>query len=164
VHAHLVDQTAAFIRGILPTEAVTIVADADATRLELPSAPGAEYSFQLWCYADGERNIHADLIADPEQRFWYHPFELEDFDRDPVKVAAATERELLLLVSRRTRVRINRGWVFWNFVLEAETASGEWERVSGYGLLRGNPAPLATGDSAIYHAPPLVARTSVTGA
>jgi hypothetical protein len=44
----------------------------NARRLDLPSAPGAEYFFRVWFYENGERQISAQLIEHngDETYFW----------------------------------------------------------------------------------------------
>src|SRR5712692_1800406 len=50
-------------------------------RLDLPTAPGAEYFFRLWFYEDGERQISAQPIQhrSDDTYFWHRPLEMAEF-------------------------------------------------------------------------------------
>ena len=160
--ADIVERTVELLRAELATTALAPQAAGAHQRLVLPFAPGAEYRFRLWFYADGDREIGAERIdaagqaLEPDLLFWYHPFELPDFANSPDRLAQAFDRELAGLLHVPTRVWQRRGWLMSRLGLEREAAPGTWEGVYQHAALftvklASTPAPRH-----VFLAPPVV--------
>lgn len=145
------------INRVLPDVAIEPVKVApDTIRVDLPRAPGADYRFCLWYYADGERQIHAEPV-DAEfgaaGTFWYHAFEHADYGS---RLNDEFDAELMRLLKHDTRVRQRRGWLSWRFSLEL-ARGGAWELVSTLATARGAIAvPKIHGRERIYSSRALV--------
>ncbi|MGJ8671219.1 MAG: hypothetical protein ACSHXK_17170 [Oceanococcus sp.] len=64
----------------IPCVAAAITQRTDAyTCYTVPCSDSSDYEFQLFVYSDGEPQISARLLADPDAYFWYLPFELEQY-------------------------------------------------------------------------------------
>ena len=120
------DKTAALLRDLLPVFNLAIEAAnplrhsrKSTARLDLPTAPGAEYSFTLWFDEGGEREISAELIPYQNDRpyFWYRPFELAEFRDNVENLEAKFCDELEILLTHETRVVQKKGWLFWGLPL-----------------------------------------------
>ncbi len=126
--AQAVKRTEAFLRAQFGLEAQFRAAGPDSSQLTLPSAPGAEYGFEIHVHIDGEPQICARLLNDNSDRyFWYHPFEVPDF-------GSVDERDkgffevLQLLVTKPSRIRQSEGLFLCRFVCEV-LDNGQWRRV-----------------------------------
>ncbi|HEV3419603.1 MAG TPA: hypothetical protein VG075_04825 [Candidatus Acidoferrum sp.] len=157
------NKTAALLRNLLPSfnptiEAVEPVSGSrDATaRLDLPTAPGAEYSFALWFGESGDREISAVLTPRRNERpyFWYRPFELAEFGNNVEKLETKFCDELEILLTHETRVIQRKGWLFWGFRCEYHEAE-DWKRVYGHLALRWFKSPQIKGKRRVYSSAPV---------
>jgi hypothetical protein len=164
--ADIIERTVELLRAELATSSLAPEAAGAHQRLVLPFSPGAEYRFRLWFYADGDREIGAERIDTdgqpiaPDLLFWYHPFELPDFENSADRLARAFDREILGLLHVPTRVWQRRGWLMSRLGLEREATPGTWERVYQHAALftlkvASTPAPRH-----VFLAPPVVAVTA----
>lgn len=126
------------------------------------STAPADYYWSLWFYPNGERHIYATPSGDKEtdgvadESLWYHPFELESFSGSVSALAAAFEREVLLLWRSATRITMTRGIINWTISLEYMDADNQWHRAYRFYALRaGWEAPTFEGESKTFFAPPL---------
>jgi hypothetical protein len=156
------DKTAALLRDLLPSFNPTIETSkppdsgGNVARLDLPTAPGSEYSFTLWFGDSGEREISATLTKCQNERpyFWYRPFELAEFRNNIEKLEAKFCDELMILLTHETRVIQRKGWLFWDF--SCEYRQGEtWKRVYGHSALRWFKPPQIRGKSRVYFSAPV---------
>jgi hypothetical protein len=106
-----------------------------SVHVNLPPAPGAEYSFEL-CFRP-EKQVHAKLInADPSRLyFWYMPFEEAAFNNSVEKLDRAFIETLELLISHETRIVQKRSLFLDSFRCEYKGSCG-WQRVYENGGLR----------------------------
>ena len=128
------------------------------SRLDLPTAPGAEYSFRLWFYEDGERQIGAQLIEPPsdETYFWYRPLELAEFRGSEDDLVSKFCQVLEALLTHETRIVQRKGWFFWHFRCEYR-AGDEWKSVYSHSAFRGGgfKPPHIKGRRRVYHSAPI---------
>lgn len=125
----------------------------------LPASSDADYRWSFWFYPSGERHIYAKLDArrsENESRdyvLWYHPFELDGFNRSSASLGEAFEREVRLILHSTTRITQKRHLLNWEIQLERAHESG-WQLVYRFFALRaGWETPRIEGDSATYQAP-----------
>jgi hypothetical protein len=124
----VIKRTEAFLRAQIGLEDQFRPAGPDWSQLSLPSAPGAEYRFEIHVYADGEPQICARLLNDDtDQYFWYHPFEVPDFGSVDERDKGFFEA-LQLLVTKPSRIRQSKGLFLCRFVCEIQEG-GQWRRV-----------------------------------
>jgi hypothetical protein len=157
------DKTTLLLRDLLPDfnptiEAVNPLRNSKEriAKLNLPAAPGAEYSFTLWFDENGEREISAKLILDQNDfdYFWYRPFELAEFKNNLGKLEATFCNELEILLTHETRIIQRKGWLSWGFCCEYQ--EGEmWKRVYSHLALRWFKPPQITGKSRVYCSAPV---------
>jgi len=104
---------------ILPSETQSDIRE-NMARLDLPTAPGAEYFFRLWFYEGGERQISARLIQHfgDETYFWYRPLEMTEFRGSEDDLVSEFCEELETLLTHETRIVQRKGWLFWHFRCE----------------------------------------------
>ncbi len=108
----------------------------------LPASPGADYRWSFWFYPSGERHIYAtevDPSSETEPKghvLWYHPFELDGYDRSEPSLAGAFDLEVNEVLHSRTRILQHRGLVNWDIRLERE-GEGGWQVVYRFFALRG---------------------------
>jgi hypothetical protein len=127
-------------------------------RVELPTAPGAEYFFRLWFFEGGERQISAQLIQHRNEStyFWYRPFEMAEVSGSEDDLVTEFCEELEALLTHETRIVQRKGWLFWHF--RCDYREGEkWKRVYSHFAFRGgrfNP-PQIKGRKRIYHSGPI---------
>jgi hypothetical protein len=157
------DKTAALLRDLLPSLDPTIEVSyplrhlkENTARLDLPTAPGAEYSFTLWFDESGERQISATLIRDQNDHpyFWYRPFELAEFRNNVEELEATFCDELKVLLTHETRIIQRKGWLFWGFRCEYQEGA-EWKEVYGHRASRWFKPPQILGKSLVYYSPPV---------
>jgi hypothetical protein len=160
--ADIVGRTVELLRAELATSALAPEAAGAHQRLVLPFSPGAEYRFRLWFYADGDREIGAERIDAAGQAiardllFWYHPFELPDFENSADSLAGAFDRELLGLLHVPTRVWQERGWLTSRLGLEREAVPGTWESVHQHAALFTLKLARTPAPRHVFVAPPVV--------
>jgi hypothetical protein len=166
------NKTATLLSDLLPSFNPTIEAaeplrgsGGNVARLDLPTAPGAEYSFTLWFDESGEREISATLTTCLNERpyFWYRPFELAEFRNNVEQLETKFCDELGILLTHETRVVQRKGWLFWGFRCEYR-AEERWQRVYSHSALRWFKAPQITGKRRVYFSAPVssVAKRSAT--
>jgi hypothetical protein len=138
---------------------LSLIPDEDfIVHVNLPAAPGAEYSFEL--YVRPEKQIHAKLInADLwGLYFWSMRFEEAAFNNSLEKLDAAFIETLELLISRETRIVQRRSFFRDSFRCEYKGASG-WQRLyEACGLRMGGfgfKVPRIAGRERIYRSPAL---------
>jgi hypothetical protein len=123
-----IKRTEAFLHDQLGLEARFGPGGPEWSQLSLPSAPGAQYNFEIHVYTDGEPQICARLLNDDANRyFWYHPFEVPDFGSVEERDKGFFEA-LELLVTRPSRIRQSKGLFLCRFVCEV-LDSEQWRRV-----------------------------------
>jgi hypothetical protein len=157
------NKTAALLRDLLPSfnprieAAEPVSGSRDATaRLDLPTAPGAEYFFTLWFGESGDREISAKLTPGRNERqyFWYRPFELAEFRNNAEKLETKFCDELEILLTHEARVIQRKGLLFWGFRCEYHEG-GEWKRVYGHLALRWFKPPQIRGKRRVYSSAPV---------
>jgi hypothetical protein len=128
----------------------------NARKLDLPSAPGADYFFRLWFYDDGERQIGAHLIqhSSADIYFWYRPFELAEFRGSQDDLVTEFCEELESLLTHETRIIQRKGWLFWGFRCEYREGA-EWKEVYGHLASRWFKPPQILGKSCVYCSAPI---------
>jgi hypothetical protein len=134
------------------------------TRFNLPTAPDAEYSFRLWFYESGERQISAQLIRDhsDETYFWYRPLEMGEFNGCEDDLVSEFCEELEALLTHETRIVQLKGWLFWHFRCEYRVGE-KWKSVCSHSAFRGGRfrPPHIEGRMRVYHSAPIA---SIAGA
>ena len=157
------NKTATLLRHLLPSFNPIIEAaepfsgSRDTTaRIDLPTAPGAEYSFTLWFGESGDREISAVLTECRNERpyFWYRPFEMAEFGKNIEELETQFCNELEILLTHETRVIQAKGWLFWHLSCEYHEG-GEWKRVYGHFALRWFKSPQITGNRRVFYSPPI---------
>jgi hypothetical protein len=127
-----------------------------SVHVNLPAAPGAEYSFEL--YFRPEKQIHAKLINADSLYFWYMPFEEAAFNNSLEKLDGAFIETVDLLISHETRIVQKRGLFLDSFCCDHKGSSG-WRRVYWMAGLRmggfGFKVPRIAGRERIYRSPAL---------
>jgi hypothetical protein len=130
----------------------------NARRLNLPSAPGAEYFFKVWFYEDGERQISAHLIlhSSEDNYFWHRPFELAEFRGSQDDLVTEFCKELEALLTHETRIVQRKGWLSWHFSCEYR-AGEKWKSVCSHSAFRGVgfKPPQIEGSKRVYHSAPI---------
>ncbi len=125
---------------------------AESTRIDLPTAPGADYSYQIFEFHP-EMQICAELVrSNPEiNYFWYRPFELAEFGNSQEALEAAFCETLEKLLTNETRIVQKNGFLTWSFRCEYKTAD-RWNRVYSHAALRvpGWKLPRIRGDIHVY--------------
>ena len=123
-------------------------------RLDLPTAPGAEYFFRLWFYEGGERQISAHLLQNrgDDTYFWYRPLEMGEFNGSEDDLVSEFCQELENLLTHETRIVQRKGWLFWHFRCEYR-AEEKWKSVCSHSAFRGGrfKPPHINGRRRIYH-------------
>lgn len=124
--------------------------------IHLPAAPRAEYRFVLYIYDDGEPQICAILVRDPEAYFWYWPFEEPDFDT-PAERECAFLAAVRQLLTSPTRIRQKRSLLNTHFRCEVRDVDA-WSLVGPFisGLKWGTNAPLIKTKVVYYKSPALI--------
>jgi hypothetical protein len=127
-------------------------------RLDLPSAPGAEYFFSLWFFESGERQISAQLLDHGMDGtyFWYRPLEVAEFRGSENDLVSKFCEELEALLTHETRIVQRKGWLVWHFHCEYRKGE-EWKDVYGHSAFRGGrfKPPHIKGRIRIYHSAPI---------
>jgi hypothetical protein len=135
-------------------------------RLDLPTAPGAEYFFRLWFYEGGERQISAHLIQhrNDDIYFWYRSFEMGEFNGSENDLVSEFSEELENLLTHETRIVQRKGWLFWHFRCEYR-ALRKWKSVCSHSAVRGGryKPPKIKGREQIYHAAPVASVSQQCG-
>ena len=142
---------------------LTVGGAGDARWIQLPPASGADYRWSFWFYTNGERHIYAtawpeaaDATGD-DAVIWYHPFELEDYDRSTLELEAAFRAEAQRLLRTNTRIRSKRLLVNWSVDLEESSDGVRWERVYGFRAWRGGgPIARRHAEGNVLRSPPLI--------
>ena len=109
----------------------------EITRVDLHTAPGAEYFFRLWFYEDGERQISAHLVQhrSEDTYFWYRPFEMNQFEESENGFVIEFCKELEVLLTHETRIIQRKGWLWWHF--DCQYCAGEvWRSLYRHSALR----------------------------
>jgi hypothetical protein len=125
-------------------------------RIDLPSAAGADYFFQLWI--EPEMQISAQLTAPDSDvnYFWYRPFESAELRDSTEALDTAFCETLEKLLTHETRIIQKNGWLNWHFICEYKTADC-WKRVYGHSALKGSwKFPEIDGKVRIYYSSSLV--------
>jgi len=149
------------LNRLLPDFVVQPVSRGDghtrSTRIELPTAVGAEYLFELWIRP--EMQIGARLIeggADCNY-FWYLPFEDADYSGSTKMLDQRFCETVEKLLTHNTRIIYRSGLLSWQFRCDYET-QGRWKKISYNSTLKlaGWKVPKLAGKSRIYRSPALV--------
>jgi hypothetical protein len=143
--------------GVRAAEVEKFGEDLAGVRLRIAPAAGADYGFELYVYEDGEPQISARLLSDPDAYFWYRPFEIDDFSGGDARLTAFRATAAKLLESRTVVVQV-RGLLFDSFTLFCEASAGR-ERVYSISGLRlgGCRGPAISGRRHEYASPALAA-------
>jgi hypothetical protein len=129
--------------------------------IELPMIEGSDYHFSVEFYADGQRNIHANLKRELSGRdglVYFFYVMLEIYDSEDEKALIERSHEILrTLVEHKTRVLQYRQFRHtWAFECDA-LVNGKWVPVSAHSVSgKEAPVPIIDGDSAKFMALPLV--------
>lgn len=120
----LVERAREALAGRLPGIIVWQEREPKQTRLIFPAETGSDYRIVALVRHDGTRvDVLAELVADPELRFWRHP--LRAADGEGVESLAARLGDVLApLLSRPTRIRQSRGLLTWRFTCELPGEEG----------------------------------------
>ena len=144
-------------RDIHPEEAKGDIGERLA-KLDLPTAPGAEYFFRVWFHEDGERQISAHLIQhrSDDTYFWYRSLEMAEFNGSKDDLLIEFCEELEALLTHETRIVQRKGWIFWHFRCDYRTEE-KWKSVCGHSAFRGGrlKPPKIKGRKQIYHSAPI---------
>jgi hypothetical protein len=156
-----VDKTLELLARLLPDFVVRPVTQRtqgiDSKRIDLPSAAGADYFFQLWI--EPEMQISAELTAPDSDvnYFWYRPFESAEFRDSMGALDAAFCETVEKLLTHETRIIQKNGWLNWHFKCEYR-ADDRWKRIYGHSALKlgGWKTPKIDGKTHIYHSTALL--------
>ncbi len=149
------------LNRLLPDFVVQPVSQGDghtrSTRIDLPTAVGAEYLFELWIRP--ETQIGARLIeggADCNY-FWYLPFEDADYSGSTKILDQRFCETVEKLLTHNTRIIYRSGWLSWQFRCDYET-QGRWKKISYNSTLKlaGWKVPKLAGKRRTYQSPALV--------
>jgi hypothetical protein len=123
-------------------------------KLDLPSAPGAEYFFRVWFHEDSELQISAHLIQhrSDDTYFWYRSFEMAEFNGSQDDLVTEFCEELEALLTHETRIVQRKGWLFSHFRCDYRTGE-KWKSVCSQSAFRGGKfkTPKIMGRKQIYH-------------
>jgi hypothetical protein len=152
--AEAIKRTEEFLRAQFGLEGQFRPAGLEWSELSLPSAPGAQYNFEIHVYADGDPQICARLLNDDANRyFWYHPFEVPAFGSVDERDKGFFEA-LQLLVTKPSRIRQSKGLFLCRFVCEV-LDHGQWQRVGPcMSALTFSNFKLPAGRNRTYTSPP----------
>jgi hypothetical protein len=162
--AGLVQRTEELLGELLPDVKLSPRADGRCWSVDLPPTDGADYRFALYVYDDEELQVTASRLAgQPDEYFWYHPFEAPDYD-SPAQREGAFLAAVKALLTQRSRIRYRRGLLSASF--KCEVTDGEaWQQVGpAMSCLRwAFQVPRDIGRSACFKANPLAKRGSEAG-
>lgn len=120
-------------------------------RFALPE--GADYGFVISADREGEADISAELVSDPDTYFWSIRLELPDF---PSSAALAAQLVYLAtqLLGHPSRIIQRRGFLLYSFSSEA-MIEGSWKRFGGGFAFRwgGFTFPNMHGSERVYSSP-----------
>ena len=148
------------LNRLLPDFVVQPVSEGDeqrSTRIDLPTAVGAEYCFELWICP--EKQIGARLIEGGEgcNYFWYLPFEDADYHGSTEMLDQHFCDTVEKLLTHNTRIVCRSGWLSWQFRCDYES-QGRWKKISCNSTLKiaGWKVPKLAGKRRIYQSPAIV--------
>ncbi len=153
-------RTLAMLRKHLPAFTPVVQSgegeDTGWEHLNLPSAPGADYHFELYEYSNGEKHICARRCeASEKEYFWYSAHELY-LGKDAEAVAREYLDDLEKLISHPTRIKQVRGILFMKFKCQYKDDEKGWKTVSSNSALKsGFQFPPMAERSKIYESPKL---------
>jgi hypothetical protein len=102
--------------------------------LDLPFDKASDYSFALYFYDDGQRNIGANLLDENKKPqdvyFWYCAFEIWAGYYSLEELVADFHKTLRLVVENETRVIMSEYCGDWEFGCIAKV-DGKWQKVKG---------------------------------
>ena len=154
------------IRRYLPEFAKQLEITDKWWSLRLPVALEADYTFVLYGYPDGSRQIRAVLVHQPEdgRSFWYTRFERSSFGSDLTKLHDCFNQVVEKILRYQTRIIEKRGVVWLTYCCDYQNGTA-WKRlgpeVSTRRLRFGMPF---IGMKRIYRSPAVggLVRTSIT--
>jgi len=132
----------------------------DSTRIDLPSAAGADYFFQLWIEPEMQISAQLAVPGSDVNYFWYRPFESAEFRDSTEALEAACCETLEKLLTHESRIIQKNGWLNWHFKCDYKTADG-WKRIYRHSALRlgGWKVPRIDGKVRVYHSSALIRGT-----
>lgn len=129
---------------------------ARGTWIDLPTAVGAEYFFQI---STSPEQIAVQLTKEgaDSNYFWYMPFEDADYGGSMEKLDQHFCETVEKLLTHDTRIIYRSGWLSWQFRCEYRAKDG-WENISYNSTLKLArwKVPKLEGKSRTYHSPALV--------
>ena len=124
-------------------------------RLDLPTALGGDYFFQIGLHGDVERQISArptNIGRDDSCYFWYRPFdELVEQPGSREDLINAFSNMLKTLLTHKTRIVQRKGWLFWHFRCEYYEGDA-WKMIYRHSAFRGGgfKPPQISGNRRVY--------------
>ena len=125
--------------------------------LALPAPLGADYSFRLHEYGNGDKQISAALLHGKAEgsHFWYRSFEVTGYKSQKDQLKADFLEAVRIIMTCETQIEQRRGWLFWDLSCNY-LEGGAWKRLGSMEILRGQvKLPEIQGDRAVYKSPPL---------
>ena len=114
----ILDSTLAQLQSMLRLPVGITLRTPEYAVIEFPRSPGADYSWSLLVYDDGEHEICAHLSSEPSGKyFWHQIFELAEF-HSAEESAAACLPQLKKLLSHQTRFMYKRRMISSDFRCE----------------------------------------------
>ncbi|HUR37015.1 MAG TPA: hypothetical protein VM009_04305 [Terriglobales bacterium] len=128
-------RTLALLARYLPTFLPTVEAgkgeDIRWERLDLPLAEGADYSWVLYEYSNGDKHIYAKRKgATSDEYFWYLPIELAGFGNDKEEVTKEYLEILENVLAHATRITQKRGLLLRTFKCQYLNHDNRWKTIS----------------------------------
>lgn len=128
----------------------------DFLRISLPVAANSDYYFSVFLYKDGDPQISATYSKNSDCYFWYHPFEIYDFDSQEDRINAFNKTVENLFINP-TRIIQKKGLISWSFSC-FYFKNNEWIKVYSHSGLRIANTPPINAKEIIYQSPIVVSK------
>ena len=123
-------------------------------KISFPAALNSDYNFSLYLYYDNEPQICASHTIKPESFFWFHPFEIYDFDSEEERIDAFN-KTVENLFTNPTRIVQKKGLISWSFSC-FYFKNVKWIEVYSHSGLRISNVPPINTKEIIYQSPIVV--------
>lgn len=123
-------------------------------RFQLPLADGADYQFWV-AYHDGEPQVGAKLLVEPDLYFWYLPFDAYVY-KDVDEMDEALKVILEKIAHHKTRIIQKKGILMQSFV--CEYFDHGWKKLDRISAFRFSnfSFPAIQQRLCVYHSPALL--------
>lgn len=113
----VIEQLRAELAASVPGLVVWQEKEPRRTRLIFPAGNGSDYRIVLFVgHGGGRAEVVAELVADPDRRFWRHRVRASRTGAEPL--ATRLLRIVVPLLAGPSRIRQTRGLLAWRFTCE----------------------------------------------